>query len=74
MCCERKKENSAMSTYMITHLSTIDECISPRECYWGLNLPGEGKIWEAVAKILSYLLKQIKKINTDNKIKKTFLF
>lgn len=40
-----------------------------QECYWGLNLPGEGNL-RAVAKILSYLLKQIKEFNTDNKIKK----
>ena len=29
-CAVKEKENSAMSTYMITHLSTIDELHFPK--------------------------------------------
>ena len=70
-CAVKEKENSAMSTYMITHLSTIDELHFPKNAIGAWIYQGRENL-RAVAKILSYVLKQVKEFNTDNKIKKTF--
>lgn len=44
-CAVKEKENSAMSTYMITHLSTIDELHFPKNAIgaWIYQVKGKSE-------------------------------